>query len=182
MLSILRLPDRLLHQRRHRAACVRLSRMSRPRIILVVCSGNICRSPYLEAVLRQALPDVKVISAGFSTVGVPVPEFSLAAGAERGVDLSEHRSRQFLPPLARDADLIIVMDPSQERYLARYGGVLQGKIIVAGDLDPEPMPTRAIADPFQQSRAAFDETFDRLDRCAETLLRCMPHEHARAFG
>lgn len=162
-------PDRLRHSKRRRAVASRLSAMSRPRSILVICHGNVCRSPYLEAVLRRALPDISISSAGFSGHGRTVPEYSLLVSAQRGFDLSSFRSRSIIPREARAADLVIVMDASQARHLVRYAGVRPERIIVAGDLDPLLPPTRAIPDPWQQALPAFVESFDRLDRCAAAL-------------
>lgn len=167
--AIRNLPDRLLHARRHRAVQSRLYQMPRPRSILVVCYGNVCRSPYLEAVLRRAVPDIDVSSAGFISPGRPVPELSLQVSAQRGIDLSSFRSRPLQPAKARGADLLVVMDARQARHMILYVGVAPERIVVAGDLDPLPSPTRAIQDPWQQPIEAFVASFDRLDRCGATL-------------
>jgi protein-tyrosine phosphatase len=166
-------PDRLRHVKRHRAVARRLSRMPRPQTILVICSGNVCRSPYLEAVLRRALPDIRISSAGFSGRGRGVPGFSLAVCAQRGIDLSAFRSRSFTPREARDADLVVVMDALQARHLELYAGVRPERIVVAGDLDPLLPSTRAIQDPWQQPLPVFVESFDRLDRCGASLTRML---------
>ena len=167
------LPDRLLHHRRHLAARDRLSRMDRPRSLLVVCYGNICRSPYLEAVLKRALPDIRVESAGFVGPGRPVPPFALAVSAQRGLDLSTFRSRPLVPAKVRESDLVIVMDGQQARHIQRYFGVSRERIVVAGDLDPTIPTTRAIRDPWGQTKDVFVSSFDRLDRCAAILVRLL---------
>jgi protein-tyrosine phosphatase len=167
------LADRMLHATRHRAVRSQLSRMPRPRNILVVCYGNVCRSPYLEAVLSRALPDIIVSSAGFVGPGRPVPEFALALSAQRGFDLSSFRSRPLQPAKTRGADLVVVMDARQARHMARYVGVPPERIIVAGDLDPMPSPSRAIEDPWQQPLDVFVASFNRLDRCGATLTRML---------
>lgn len=164
------LPDKLTRKRRYLDATRRLSRMNRPRTILIVCHANICRSPYLEGVLKLALPDVTVASAGIAGAGRPVPPFSLAVGAARGIDLSGFRSRPLVPATARDADLVLVMEARQARYVATFMGIPPSRIIVAGDLDPKPSETRAIRDPWGQPIAAYITAFDRLDRCAATLV------------
>jgi len=143
--------------------------MKRPRRVLVVCYGNICRSPYLEAVLKRAMPDVRVESAGFVGPGRVVPPFALTVSAQRGLDLSRFRSRQLVPAIVRDADIIVVMDAYQARYLERYFGVPRKRIVVAGDLDPLPSATRAIVDPWEQPMDVFVSSFNRLDRCAAAL-------------
>jgi protein-tyrosine phosphatase len=144
--------------------------MERPGRLLVVCHGNVCRSPYLEAVLQRAMPDVRVESAGFVGPGRPVPSFALSVSAQRGLNLSKFRSRPLTAAAARDADLIVAMDAYQARSVERSFGVPRNRIIVAGDLDPLPAPTRAIADPWEQPVDAFVSSYDRLDRCAATLI------------
>jgi protein-tyrosine phosphatase len=168
--SLRNLPDRMLHRRRHVALRARLSSVDRPRFVLVVCYGNICRSPYLQAILQRAMPDVRVDSGGFVGPGRPVPPFALSVGAQRGLDLSRFRSRPLVPALVRAADLIVVMDGWQARQLERYFGVRRNRIVVAGDLDPMPAATRGITDPFEQPIDVFVESFNRLDRCAATLI------------
>jgi protein-tyrosine phosphatase len=168
--AVLGLPDRLLYRRRHLAARDRLSRMKRPRSLLVVCYGNICRSPYLEAVLKRAMPDVRVESAGFVGPGRPVPPFALAVSGQRGLDLSSFRSRPLVPAVVRAVDLIVVMDAHQARYVERYFGVPRKRVIVAGDLDPIPSARRAIVDPWEQPMDVFVSSFNRLDRCAAMLV------------
>jgi protein-tyrosine-phosphatase len=169
------LPDRILHPRRHSEARRRLSRMTRPRSILVVCHGNVCRSPYLHAVLQHAFSDVAVSSAGFIGRDRRVPVLSLEVSARRGIDLSGFRSQPLTPENVRRADLIIVMDSGQARYIERAFGVRPERLVIAGDLDPVKSPTRAIRDPWMQSVLVFESSFDRLDRCAATLVAALNH-------
>lgn len=167
--SVKHFPDRVFRRRRHLQARTRLLGLLPVRSILVVCHGNICRSPYLEVVLRRSLPGANVISAGLVGPGRPVPKNSLTLAAERGLDLSTFRSRPVSRVNAREMDLVIVMDRDQARYVANVIGVSAWRIIIAGDLDPEASATRAIDDPWQQSIDVFRESFDRLDRCAAVI-------------
>lgn len=169
--SIGRLPDRLSHSRRFREATMRLMRLPRPRNILVVCHGNVCRSPYLEVALGRLLPDVEVSSAGFAGGGHPVPAFALEIASQKGLDLTTFRSRALAPTLVRDADMIVVMDERQYAHLCGFFGVPRARVFVAGDLDPRNVGARTIRDPWQQSRDVFAETFDRLDRVARSIAK-----------
>jgi protein-tyrosine phosphatase len=164
------LPDRLLHRRRHEAVRQQLSSRRRPRTILVVCYGNVCRSPYLEAVLQRALPDVTVSSAGFVGSDRKVPAISMALSADRGLDLSHFRSRPLMPDSVNSADLIVVMDSDQAREITRRFAIRRSTIVIAGDLDPSFTGSRAIIDPWNKSRDVFIASFDRLDRCAAVLV------------
>jgi protein-tyrosine phosphatase len=168
--AIRNLPDRLLHRRRHDAVLARLSSVNAPRRILVVCYGNVCRSPYLQAVLQRALPKVEVSSAGFVGADRAVPDASLTISAKRGLDLSRFRSRPLVPAVVTAADLIIVMDARQaEEIVARFP-INRARVVIAGDLDPKFEQTRAIRDPWKQPSDVFEASFDRLDRCAAVLV------------
>jgi protein-tyrosine phosphatase len=164
------LPDRLLHPKRHAAALRHLGTMRRPRRILVLCHGNICRSPYLEAMLQRALPDISISSAGFVGADRPVPQFSLDVSARRGLDLSRFRSRPIFEDDVSNSNLIIVMDARQARQLRTLFLVEAERIVIAGDLDPRSSSNRAIQDPWKQTVGVFESSFARLDRCAETLV------------
>lgn len=166
------LPDRVLHQRRRASARERILKID-VSSILVVCYGNICRSPYLEAVLRRELPEVGVTSAGFAGPGRPVPPHALKLATMRGLDLSSHRSRPIGRANVATTDLIIVMDAEQARHIARGYRISPSRIVVAGDLDPGASSTRAIRDPWGESIEVFGASFDRLDRCAATLVRIL---------
>jgi protein-tyrosine phosphatase len=162
--------DRFLHPRRHLAVLRRLSNAKPVRRILVVCHGNICRSPYLESVLQRDLPDTVITSAGFTGSDRRVPEISIAVSARRGLDLSRHRSRPITQSKINDADLVIVMDAAQALQVARMFRVKRERIVIAGDLDSTFETGRDIRDPWKQSVEVFESSFDRLDRCAAVLV------------
>lgn len=81
--------------------------------VLVVCTGNICRSPMAEHLLRAGLAargvrDVEVASAGtHGLVGEPVQRHAAAALAERGLDPSAFRARRLDADLVAEADLVL---------------------------------------------------------------------------
>ena len=161
-----------LHPRRHRALLLRIAKGQRPRRILVVCHGNVCRSPYLQAVLQRNLPDVSVTSAGFVGPDRPVPQNSLVIGRQRGFDLSRFRSQLLTETLA-DADIVVVMNSDQAREIGRKFAIERRRIVVAGDLDPAFHGGRAIPDPWNQSIEVFNDCFDRLDRCGAALVEML---------
>jgi protein-tyrosine phosphatase len=171
--SLVNLTDRMRHGRRHAAIRQKLASMQRPRTLLIVCYGNVCRSPYLGAVLRRNMPDIHVASTGFTGTGLTVPPHALVVAARKGLDLSSFRSTTIQPWRARTADVVIVMDEAQARYLASYVGIHPKRILIAGDLDPAKSSSRAIQDPYQQSIEQFEACFERLDRCAAALAESL---------
>jgi len=138
--------------------------------ILVVCHGNVCRSPYMQAVLQRALPESEVTSAGFFGSDRAVPQVSVTISAKRGFDLSRYRSRPLTAATVNGSDLVIVMDSDQAREIVTRFRINSARIVIAGDLDPRFDQSRAIKDPWNQSSEVFEASFDRLDRCAAVLV------------
>jgi protein-tyrosine phosphatase len=162
--AVARLFDSILHPARQRALATRLRNLPRPESVVVICYGNICRSPYLEAVLRKSLPDVRVMSAGFVGAGRGVPQHSSTLAEIRGLDLSAHKSQLITSDILSDGDLFIVMDAAQARALRKGFHVPAERIVIAGDLDPVSGLGRTIRDPWGQTIEAFEASFARLDR------------------
>jgi protein-tyrosine phosphatase len=81
--------------------------------LLIVCTGNICRSPMAAAFLRQRFDgraiDAVVTSAGTRTQGRPPTDEVIALMKEHGLDVSEHRSQLVSKQLIVDADLVLCM-------------------------------------------------------------------------
>lgn len=170
LLALRRLPERLLHPVRRRAARARAARRGPPRLVLVVCHGNICRSPFAAALLRRLLPGaIGVGSAGFIGPDRSPPAEATAAAARRGVDLAAHRSRLLTPALVRAADLILVMDPAQRDAVCARFGRRPRDVLVLGDFDPEPIAARAVHDPVDQALEVFEESYARIERCVQAL-------------
>ena len=90
--------------------------------VLVVCTGNICRSPLGEAALRARLEGAVVTSAGTDARdGGPATEGSRIAGVERGLDIAPHRSRRLTVGMVEDADLVIAMERSHRDAVTEIG-------------------------------------------------------------
>jgi protein-tyrosine-phosphatase len=93
--------------------------------ILFVCSGNTCRSPLAAAIAAARWSDrFACASAGLDAApGCPATEESCGQAAERGLDLSRHRSRPLDAAGLRDAAWVLLMTPEQlARFRARYPG------------------------------------------------------------
>lgn len=167
-------PSSRLHARRRRAAQTRL-RSVRPRSILFVCHGNICRSPFAAAAFVRSCPariakSIKVASAGFIGPDRPPPSTALAAASRHGVDISSHRSALVTLEAVRAADLVVVMSEEQERDIRMHVGP-STLVLVLGDLDPLPASRRTILDPWGAPDAAFDASYDRIERCVQELAQ-----------
>jgi len=167
--------NRVLHPLRRRRALATLRRHRRAGSVLLLCQGNICRSPFAAELLRPWLSGrgVGVDSAGFLGPGRRSPPEAIAAAARYGVDLSAHRSQLLTMPGARAADLIVVMAPEQRREVCDRFGLSERNVLVLGDLDPGPVENRTIHDPMNQPLAVFEETYARIERCLRQLERAI---------
>jgi protein-tyrosine-phosphatase len=165
--TLRRTPERLLHPRRREDAIRRLRAARDARRFLVVCHGNICRSPFAAAVLRRALAhtDAEVFSGGLFGPGRQPPREALVAARRRGVELCDHRSRLLTPEKVAAADLIFVMDLAQQLAVHAQFRRAARDIILLGDLDPLAITTRAVRDPVDQPVPVFDEVYARIERC-----------------
>lgn len=170
-------PDRLLHPLRRRRAERAIRERTGDRF-LIVCDGNICRSPYAAAVLRRRVRQrgprpVRVRSVGLAGSGRSSPPTAREVARERGFDLDDHRSRLLGPGDAAWADLVLVMTPRQRRTLTWGHGVAREDVVLLGDLDPGPIRRRAIRDPVLQPAAVFHDVYARLDHCIHHLVGCL---------
>jgi protein-tyrosine phosphatase len=146
-----------------------------PRSVLFVCYGNICRSPYAAATFLRLLPppwreETRVQSAGFIGPGRGSPPEAVKVAAARGLDLTAHRSELITPERAAGAALIVVMDRAQQRAVCARYGKSPREVLILGDLDPQPIETRPIQDPWDQPAAVFEECYSRIDRCLRVLV------------
>ncbi|MFU8779888.1 MAG: low molecular weight protein arginine phosphatase [Kiritimatiellia bacterium] len=92
------------------------------RDLVFVCTGNICRSPMAEYLFRDLIrashPDWRIFSAGVAaSYGVPASRHAVQVVAEKGVDLSPHRSQPLIPVMASTACLFVVMTTGHMAYL-----------------------------------------------------------------
>jgi protein-tyrosine phosphatase len=173
-----RLPDRLLHPLRRRRARRTLLAHRKLAGLLVLCHGNICRSPYATAVLRRGLDaagrhEVRVDSAGFIGPGRPPPLIALQVAARRGYDLASHLSSLVAGEALPAYDLILVMDRAQRRWLHRLAPRGHSLVLLLGDFDPLAVVTRAIPDPVSGPPELFETVYDRIDRCVAALLNAL---------
>jgi protein-tyrosine phosphatase len=152
--------------------------------ILLVCSGNTCRSPLAAAILTEKLaadPEfagTTVQSAGTSAWdGTPASEGSYLVALERGLDLSSHRARMLTADQVRDADLVLTMSEAHARRVAELGG--EQKVFTLADYAGNPDGRRDVRDPMGGDVAEYRDTAVVLDALLERAVRRMRAERRR---
>lgn len=139
--------------------------------VLMVCVGNVCRSPMAAAVLADRLARrgiaVVVESAGLAAlVGRPADPLAQALLRERGLDLSGHRARQLTTQLIRDFELVLVMDADQQAEVERLLPGARGRVHRLGRFGGFDVP-----DPYRQERPAFERALALVERGVDDLER-----------
>ncbi|NLP62034.1 low molecular weight protein-tyrosine-phosphatase [Paraburkholderia sacchari] len=127
--------------------------------VLVVCEGNICRSPLACAMLAQALPDIGFSSAGtHALVGEGADPRVLEMARERGVQLEKHVATALTDEQVRAADLILTMTKVQREQIEQAWPYARGKVYRLNENDGVD-----VVDPYQRHRVAFELAFAQIE-------------------
>jgi len=135
--------------------------------ILLVCTGNICRSPLAAALLQRALTErgvegMDVSSAGTGAWdGAPVSEGAYLVGLERGLDLSAHRARLLTRELIEQADLVLTMARHHRARVDELGG--EGRVFVLGEYAGREGDEAEVSDPFGGDLEVYRDTCVELE-------------------
>lgn len=153
--------------------------------VLMVCLGNICRSPMAEGWLRSRIARtpalagrVEVDSAGLGDwhVGGPPDPRAIATAAAHGIDISEQRARLLQADDFRADSLILCADASVLQQVQRRCGTAPAwgieRMLVWAGLPP-PFD---LADPYQGGPTDFQEVWDRIDAAGERMIGRLQRE------
>nr|WP_314367809.1 low molecular weight protein-tyrosine-phosphatase [uncultured Acinetobacter sp.] len=129
--------------------------------ILVVCVGNICRSPMAEYLLKQDYPQLTIDSAGISGLsGHPADDKAQLCMQHLGIDISGHIAKKLNAEHLKKADLILVMSKNQQAHIEQTWPFAKGKVFRLGHWQNKNVP-----DPYQHDQAFFDETCQLIQQC-----------------
>jgi protein-tyrosine phosphatase len=133
--------------------------------ILIVCVGNICRSPMAEVVLRHHLGGedslITVESAGLAAlVGNTIDPLAQMVLADHGQTGKGHVARQVTEAMISQADLVLAM---QQRHLGAIHAIApqaRGKSFLVGKWESD----TEVPDPYGKTRPVFEDVYGQLDR------------------
>lgn len=136
--------------------------------LLVVCTGNICRSPVAAALLRARLPSLAIESAGLGAlVGQGIEPTARELAEKQGLDVGSHRARQVTQEMIQWADLVLVMSEKQRLAIAEIHPASMGKVFLLGQWSGENGTAKEIPDPYRKSREVFEYVHRQLVQAAE---------------
>ena len=144
--------------------------------ILMVCLGNICRSPLAEGLLRDKVQelDVETDSAGTSAYHVgeaPDPRM-IKTGRSKGVNISDLRGRQFVVSDFDEFDKIYVMDASNYRNVINLARNDEDKAKVDFILNElHPGSNSEVPDPYYGGDRGFENVYNMLDQATDNILK-----------
>ncbi len=159
--------------------------------VLFVCTGNSCRSPMAEGILKSGLPSdivewTLVESAGtFGLSGTPATREAIQVSREAGIDISEHRSRPLDRGLIEEVDLILAMEPLHVDWVIRTCPGAEGKVHLLAEFAAERPSARGgiIEDPIGGTldvyRECFREISGHIDRCLPAIERLVRSKTGR---
>jgi len=142
--------------------------------VLLVCTGNTCRSPMAAGALRRLLEAdggrILVESAGTAAWDdQPATEASIRVAASAGVDLTGHRSRRLTPTIVRGADMVLVMERGHLAAVRALGGDPERSHVLSEWPGPGE-PGLEISDPFGASSEAYEECWRRIQHHLDRVV------------
>lgn len=129
--------------------------------IIVVCVGNICRSPTAERLLKRELPNVDVSSAGLGALKGHCADKDASTIAEmHGLSLDGHIAQQLNKKHCQSSDLILVMEKWQIEEVCKISPESRGKTMLIGHWNNQ----QEIPDPYRKNMEAFEFVYNQLEQ------------------
>ena len=145
--------------------------------ILMVCLGNICRSPLAEGILKSKVDPNKTFVDSAGTTGYHVgnrPDVrSIAVAKKNGIDIGQQRCRKFTKSDFEKFDRIYTMDKSNFDNVIRLAGTKEDKDKVQLLLNDVDSTLKEVPDPYYGGEEGFDHVFDLINTACERIANSL---------
>ncbi len=161
--------------------------MPKPGHILVVCTGNICRSPMAEGLLRHALAgqpeplrSLKVVSAGVAArTGEPISENSVTALKKAGIDISNLRAQALTQQLLDNSLVVFGMTESHRAIIRMRARPAPANLHLFREFMPAPAD-REIGDPYGGPLKVYEAARDEMVEAIPSIIAFLKKLTAKA--
>jgi len=149
--------------------------------VLMVCLGNICRSPLAEGILKSKVDDLSVFVDSAGTGGWHIGELpdlrSIGIARQNRIDISDQRCRKFIARDFDDFDHIYVMDRNNlsDVLSVAKSETHRKKVKMILSVESE-TDTMEVPDPYYGGERGFEEVFILLDRACEQIAKSLDNE------
>jgi len=143
-----------------------------PSPVLMVCAGNLCRSPFAAAYMQQQFAAAGVEAEAFSRGLLALPNqrppvLAQLVASQFGVDLSGHASQPLLGADLSRADMVLVMGASQRQHIAKMQPACIGKVFLLS----QPSGGKDIKDPMGGDEEAFRQVYAEITACVDAWMQ-----------
>lgn len=145
--------------------------------VVFICTGNMCRSPMAEGILKArwrllGKGELRVTSMGTSGIeGQPASEPSRELCRDNGIDIEAHRSRGLNPEELMDASIIFVMEPLQLKHMHLLFPAIRDKTFMLGAWPGKKTRKSTIKDPIGRSMRVYRSVYNAID---DHITRIIP--------
>ena len=145
--------------------------------ILIVCTGNTCRSPMAKVILENLLEENNlqdqfyVNSAGIISLGgAPASKMAVEVCRDKGLNLSTHQSKRLTDSIIQDADIIIVMEQMHKELILKANTVENNKIRLLSEFARDRSMGLDIEDPYGGNKDQYEKAYIDIEFCLKGLV------------
>lgn len=148
--------------------------MGRTRRVLVVCTGNSCRSVMAKGLLKKYLSgrEIVIASAGVSAIpGFRPTQETIEIMAKEGIDVSGHLSQRLTPEMIQQADLILVMERWHKEQILRLVPSAKAKVFLLKEYaNASDWSELEIPDPIAKPIEVYEKCLQAIKECVEKAV------------